>query len=152
MRVAGFSNDSIVDGPGLRFVVFFQGCEHDCEGCHNPDTHALDGGKTVTAERILKRIDKNPLLDGVTFSGGEPFLQAKAIVPLAAEVKKRGLDLIIYTGFTLEEVLENDEMRELLKYADTLVDGRFVLAEKTLDIPHVGSRNQRIINVKEVLR
>jgi anaerobic ribonucleoside-triphosphate reductase activating protein len=148
MRVAGLINDSIVDGPGLRFAVFFQGCEHGCEGCQNPETHDLNGGTQTTKEEILKQIDKNPLLGGVTFTGGEPFLQAAAIVPLAAEVKRRGLNLIIYTGFTLEEVLEDEEMTELLKYADTLVDGKFVLEEKTYDIPFVGSRNQRVFDLQ----
>jgi anaerobic ribonucleoside-triphosphate reductase activating protein len=105
MRIAGIVDDSIVDGDGLRLSVFTQGCPHHCVGCQNPDTHAASGGRDEDTENILARIDENPLLTGITFSGGEPFLQPAPLTRLAKEAHKRGLDVWSYTGYTLEELL-----------------------------------------------
>ena len=105
LRVAGMANDSVVDGPGIRLAVFLQGCARACPGCHNPETHALDGGRIVSGGEILEAARKNPLLQGVTFSGGEPFLQAAALAPLARALHAAGLDIVTYTGYTLEEII-----------------------------------------------
>ena len=99
LRIAGIQRDSIVDGPGLRYVIFAQGCPHGCEGCHNPQTHDFAGGKDADVEVILKEIAENPLLSGVTFSGGEPFCQAQALLPIAETLKAEGKHLMIYTGY-----------------------------------------------------
>jgi anaerobic ribonucleoside-triphosphate reductase activating protein len=149
LRIAGLVNDSIVDGEGLRLAVFLQGCHHGCEDCHNPHTHDPDGGRDISETEILSLIDKNSLLSGVTFTGGEPFLQAKTLVPLASEIKKRGLSLWIYSGFLYEQILEIPEFLDLLDYADVLVDGKFIKEKKTLDMPFVGSSNQRVIYLKD---
>lgn len=149
LRIAGVIRESIVDGPGLRFVVFTQGCPHHCEGCHNPQTHDPNGGYEISIERILEEFGKNPLLQGITLSGGEPFSQAKELVLLARAVKERGKDVVIYTGFTLEELIMSDDndINELLLQCDTLIDGRFILAERDLTLTFKGSRNQRIIDM-----
>ena len=122
IRMAGVIRESIVDGPGLRFVVFAQGCPHGCPGCHNPATHDFNGGKDCALEKILAAIDQNPLLDGVTFSGGEPMCQPEAFCNLAVGIKERGLNLIIYTGYTYEELqalaADRPAIRELLALTD----------------------------------
>lgn len=152
LRVFGTANDSIVDGPGLRFALFVQGCIHNCKGCHNPESHKLDGGTLQDTDEIFEQIQKNPLLDGVTFSGGEPFLQAKALSELAKKIKDTGLNLYVYTGFTYEELLsganEENFWGELLKYTDFLVDGKFEEDKKHYTLLFKGSENQRIIDVQ----
>ena len=154
LRIAGVIRESIVDGPGLRFVVFTQGCTHACEGCRNPATHALDGGYEITSDRILTEFFKNPLLKGITLSGGEPFLQAHDLVPIAQAVKEGKKDVVIYTGYTLEALraMNNDDVNELLSYCDVLVDGPFILAQRDLTLTFKGSRNQRIIDMNETRR
>lgn len=148
IRVAGFTPESIVDGVGLRFTVFVQGCPHRCEGCHNPQTHPASGGRLYTAEEILEKIGRNPLLTGVTFSGGEPFAQAAALLPLARGVRERGLHLCAYSGYTFEELLElGPEVRALLEECQVLIDGPFLLAQRTLEKRFAGSWNQRILDV-----
>ncbi|MDD2955858.1 MAG: anaerobic ribonucleoside-triphosphate reductase activating protein [Oscillospiraceae bacterium] len=149
IRLAGVVRESIVDGPGIRFVVFVQGCPHHCPGCHNPESHAFDGGYDCELEKILAAIDQNPLLSGVTLSGGEPFCQAKALLPLAKAVKERGLHLISYSGWTFEELLESKDpaVRPLLDLCDILVDGRYVEALRDLTLRFRGSSNQRLLDV-----
>lgn len=151
IRLAGVVRESIVDGPGLRFTVFCQGCPHGCEGCHNPDTHDFSGGYDCDIDKILAAVDENPLLDGVTFSGGEPMCQPEAFSLLAAELKERKLNIVTYTGYTYEELLEISKTRpavkELLDLTDLLVDGRFVMAERDLTLPFRGSGNQRVIDM-----
>lgn len=151
IRLAGVVRESIVDGPGLRFTVFCQGCPHGCEGCHNPDTHDFSGGYDCDIDKILAAVDENPLLDGVTFSGGEPMCQPEAFSLLAAELKKRKLNIVTYTGYTYEELLKISETRpavkELLDLTDLLVDGRFVMAERDLTLLFRGSGNQRVIDM-----
>ena len=147
LRVAGLVEDSIVDGDGFRFTIFVQGCKRRCPNCQNPETQPLEGGHEETLETLLQKIRQNPLLTGVTFSGGEPFLQCAPLAKLAKEIHAMGLDIWSYSGYTLEELLARGDEAELalLAEADTLVDGRFEIAQRTLEMPFVGSRNQRII-------
>lgn len=136
--------ESIVDGEGLRYVIFVQGCPHHCKGCHNPQTWRTDKGHTVTIESLLDDIKSNPLLDGVTFSGGEPMLQSEELTKLAKEIKKLGLNIWCYTGFTYEQIKESK--KDFLQYIDVLVDGKFIEEQKCLG-EYYGSRNQRIIRL-----
>ena len=152
IRISGMENDSVVDGPGLRFTIFTQGCEHNCLGCHNPETHDKNSGELVSVDEILQLIDRNPLLDGVTFSGGEPFLQCEDLIPLALEIKKRNLSLVAYTGFLFENLIKDEKTKKLVGLVDILIDGPFVLSERTLNLPYVGSKNQRVINISESLK
>ena len=150
IRLYGTVNDSIVDGPGLRYVVFTQGCPHHCKGCHNPNSHDLLGGYLVDMKDLLLEIDKNSLLDGITISGGEPFIQAKNLISFIKEIKKRHLHIMIYSGYTFEEIMSlGKDERELLSLCDTLVDGRFIQSQRSLSLRYKGSLNQRIINEKE---
>ena len=153
MRIAGMKHDSIVDGPGLRFVVFMQGCEHKCPGCYNPATHDPGGGVDFPMEELVDQMLSNPLTDGLSLSGGEPFGQAADCAALAREAHKAGLNVWCWTGYTLETLLSigTEAQLELLRELDVLVDGPFVLAERTLDLPWRGSRNQRVIRGKESL-
>ena len=155
IRLAGVVRESIVDGPGLRFTVFCQGCPHGCEGCHNPATHDFEGGYDCEISKIIAAVDENPLLDGVTFSGGEPMCQPEAFTVLAEELKKRNLNIMVYTGYTYEELLRLAETRpavgKLLELTDYLVDGRFILAQRDLTLPFRGSTNQRILDMKQTL-
>ncbi|MGI6707194.1 MAG: anaerobic ribonucleoside-triphosphate reductase activating protein [Clostridia bacterium] len=152
IRIAGIIKESIVDGPGIRMVVFAQGCRHNCPGCHNPETHSFDGGTLVTIDSILAQAKSNPLLDGITFSGGEPFEQAEAFAVLAQEAKKMNLDIMTYTGYTYEYILkyasEHKGWGALLDETHILVDGRYEADKKNLLLKFRGSENQRIIDVK----
>lgn len=156
LRLFGTANDSIVDGPGIRYAVFVQGCTHNCKGCHNPGSHSLDGGYEKEVEEIFSEISKNPLLDGVTFSGGEPFLQAKALYELAKLVKEKKLNIYVYSGFTFEQLVaganEENGWRELLEIADFLIDGKFEEDKKHYTLLFKGSENQRIIDLKASLQ
>ena len=153
LRIAGIVRESIVDGPGIRFVVFAQGCPHRCKGCHNESTHDFEGGYDCSIEKILTEIDKNPLLAGVTFSGGEPFCQASAFYDLGIEIKKRGLDIVAYSGYTFERLKDmavtNADISHLLEIIDYLVDGPFFLEEKDLTLEFRGSRNQRFLRMSD---
>lgn len=149
MKVLNIIHDSVVDGEGLRTVVFFAGCPHQCLGCHNPDSWKISNGTNMSLDEILAEIESNPMND-VTFSGGEPFIQAKKIVPLAKMVKELGKNIWIYSGFTYEEIINGKDpyKRELLDVCDVLVDGRFVLEERDLSLTFKGSKNQRIIQLQ----
>ena len=153
IRIAGRVGDSIVDGPGIRYALFVQGCPRNCPGCQNPQTHSLDGGIETTVERILSEIDSNPLLDGVTFSGGEPFMQPEPLLELARECRIRDLNIIIYTGYLWEELIasKNDAWKSLLAETDVLVDGPYVQELRDWKLKFMGSSNQRIIDVKRSL-
>ena len=153
MRIANTVSDSIVDGPGLRFTVFTQGCPHRCPGCHNPQTHDPEGGSWADTEDILAAAAENPLLDGITLSGGDPFLQPVPCLALAEGAHKIGLNVWTYTGYTWEALLEENDAEKLalLKETDVLVDGPFLLAERSLELRFCGSRNQRLIDVKKSL-
>lgn len=151
IKIAGVVKESTVDGPGFRYTVFTQGCPHKCEGCHNPGTHDFNGGKFVSITKLAEDISKNPLLKGVTISGGEPFMQAKKVTSLLKKIDKR-LSVMVYTGFKYEDLLEmaNEEngYLELLQNTDVLIDGKFVLALKSENAPFRGSTNQRAIEAK----
>ncbi len=153
LSLYGFVGDSIVDGPGLRCVVFTQGCPHHCEGCHNPDSHAFSGGTAYTPQQIFAQIQKYPLCKGVTFSGGEPFCQAEGLYPLALLLKGAGYELAAYTGYTFEQLLQGTPaQRQLLSQLDTLIDGPFTLSQKDLSLRFRGSKNQRILHVAQSLQ
>lgn len=156
IRIAGTVEDSIVDGPGLRFVVFTQGCPHHCDGCHNPETHDFAGGKVTTTDALFEQCMENPLCSGVTFSGGEPFCQAEALYELGSRFKSAGKHLMCYSGWTFEELLAKAQREEsvgkLLSIADVLVDGKFDISKRSLSLQYRGSSNQRLINVQESLK
>ncbi len=151
IRVAGITKESVVDGPGIRLVVFAQGCPHGCPDCHNPETHDFEAGQEMETGQIIQMVESSPLLSGLTFSGGEPFTQAASFAALGREVKDRGLNIMTYTGYTYEELLRiasvNDEINALLAVTDILVDGPFIVALRDLTLPFRGSRNQRIIDL-----
>lgn len=148
--------DSIVDGPGLRAVVWTQGCEHNCKGCHNQQTHDLCGGYEVDIKDIIKEISKLRLHRGITLSGGEPFMQAEALIDIAKTCKSNKLDVWAYTGYTFEELTDKKNPSyfsniNLLRNIDVLVDGRFIESKKDINLKFRGSLNQRIIDVKKTL-
>lgn len=164
IRMAGIMRESIVDGPGIRFAIFCQGCPHDCPGCHNPETHDFAGGYDCSIDRILEEIDRDPMLAGVTFSGGEPMCQPVAFSKLGKAVKERGLDITIYSGYTLEQLIdrvkgkgtgkdlsveERKATLELLEMADILIDGPYVASLRDLTLAFRGSSNQRVIDLKK---
>lgn len=150
LKIAGIVDDSIVDGEGVRLTVFTQGCPHHCHGCHNPQTWSLDGGHEVDTEEIVEKLKENPLLSGITFSGGEPFLQPAPLAEIARAAHKLGLDVWSYTGFTLEELKKRTDAQQLLNEVDVLVDGPYVEALRDLTLRFRGSSNQRIVDLKEL--
>ena len=153
IRIAGITNDSVVDGLGIRLTVFTQGCPHHCPGCHNPQSHDFDGGEVYDTDAILEIAQDNFLLDGVTLSGGEPFAQAESCAEIAKGVHALGLNVWCYTGYTYEMLINGDSSwRNLLNHVDILVDGPFILAQRTLDSRFRGSSNQRIIDVPASLK
>lgn len=147
IRVAGLVPESFVDGDGIRYAIFMQGCLKNCEGCQNPETHALNGGKLIETSEIISEIRKNPLLTGITLTGGEPFLQIDAANELARAAKSFGLNVWCYTGYVFEKMPPDAEI--LLKNVDVLVDGEFIESLRDLDLQFRGSSNQRIIDVKK---
>ena len=149
MRIANLISDSIVDGPGLSLTVFTQGCPHRCPGCQNPETHDPSGGREVSVAELAAELDKNPLLQGLTLSGGDPFFQAEECAALAREAKARGLDVWTYTGYTYEALRAEDrpDFRALLSATDVLVDGPFLVARKSYAALFRGSDNQRLIDL-----
>lgn len=151
IRVCGIEPESIVDGPGFRYVLFVQGCPHHCHGCHNPESWTFDAGKDMTVDQIFEEIRKKKGLRGVTFSGGEPFEQAPALVDLAKKIKDSGLTLMSYSGYTLEELeARHDAVTdELLCMLDILVDGRYDEKLRNLTLVYCGSENQRVIDMNK---
>ncbi len=151
IKLAGIVRNSITDGPGIRFTIFVQGCPHHCKECHNESTWDFEEGKYVTIDRLLEEIDKDPLLKGVTFSGGEPICQSKTLKKLAKKIKERALDLVVFTGYTYEQLLEkeDEDVNELLELTDLLVDGPFEIENRDLSLKFRGSSNQRIIDLNK---
>ncbi len=145
VRLAGIKPESVTDGVGVRAVIYFQGCPHDCLGCHNPESHDPSAGYAADTAEILPVVLGNPLVEGITLSGGEPFEQPLAALALARGAKERGKSVWVYTGYRLEEILQRPACRRVLRYIDVLVDGPFVLAERDLALPYRGSRNQRLL-------
>lgn len=154
MRIASTISDSIVDGPGLRFTVFTQGCPHACPGCHNPDTHDPDGGHEEAVEELAEKLFQNPLTDGLTLSGGDPFLQAEPCAALARAARAGGMNVWTYTGYTFETLrgAGRADWDALLAATDVLVDGPFLLARKSYSARFRGSANQRLLDAPASLR
>ena len=151
IRISGIEWEAIVDGEGIRYVIFTQGCPHHCLGCHNPQTHSFDSGKLVLIEDILDDISKRKdWIDGITLSGGEPFCQIGQCSIIAKQAQKMGLSVWCYTGYLFEDLY--GQGAELLNYIEVLVDGPFVQAEKSLELDFRGSRNQRVIDIPESLK
>ena len=150
INVAGISFDSIVDGPGLRNTLFVQGCSHHCPGCHNPETWSHQTNKLMDQQEILDQFlaSKND----VTFSGGEPFEQAKGLEPIARILKEKGYNLWSYSGYTFDQLIQDEDQFNLLKHLDVLVDGRFILEQRSLELKFKGSKNQRLIDVQKSLQ
>ena len=153
LNLAGIQTDSIVDGPGIRTTFFCQGCPHHCEGCHNPETWPFEGGTPMDTQTMVNIVASNPLCKGVTFSGGEPFAQAEGFLELAKALKAEGYEVASYSGYTFEALLHGTSaQRQLLEAIDILIDGQFVLAQKSLEIAFRGSVNQRILDVPKSLQ
>lgn len=152
LYIAGTVKESIVDGPGFRYTIFTQGCPHHCPGCHNPQTHAFDGGKLVSLDDLYQDILKNPMLSGVTFSGGEPFAQPIPLARLAQKLHEAKKHVMSYTGYTFEQLLEmGQDVRALLEQCDLLVDGPYIEAQRSLTLRFRGSSNQRVLDVPKSL-
>ena len=151
--MAGIAGDSIVDGPGIRTTYFSQGCPHHCEGCHNPETWEFGTGTPMETETLAEIARSNPLCRGVTFSGGEPFAQAEGFCELAEILKAEGYEVASYSGYTFEHLRDHGTpaQKRLLFLLDVLVDGPFILAQRSLDLVYRGSANQRIIDVQKSL-
>ncbi|HEY9062753.1 MAG TPA: anaerobic ribonucleoside-triphosphate reductase activating protein [Pseudobacteroides sp.] len=151
IRIAGVVKESIVDGPGIRYVIFSQGCRHNCRGCHNPHTHSFDGGSLVDVDAIINEMRKNPLLDGITLSGGEPFEQAEGFAQLARKARDCGYSVMTYTGYSYEHILKYRHQRsgwdELFENSDVIVDGKYEENKRNLMLSYRGSENQRVIDV-----
>ncbi|MGN0915863.1 MAG: anaerobic ribonucleoside-triphosphate reductase activating protein [Succinivibrio sp.] len=152
LRIAGAINESIVDGPGIRYVVFTQGCLLNCKGCHNPQARPLDGGIEVKLRVLYDEIKENSLVDGVTFSGGEPFLHPEPLYIFANILKSEGYNLWSYSGYTFEKIIQDKSKLRFLSLLDVLVDGPFIEDKKSLELDFRGSSNQRIIDVQKSLK
>ena len=155
LMLSGVVQESIVDGPGIRYVVFVQGCPHHCPGCHNPQTHPFEGGTPADLDQIVAQVAENPLLRGVTLSGGEPFCQPEPLCQLVRRIRALGKDVMVYSGYTLEQLLEMGKaqpaVRELLYLCDTLVDGPYMEEQRDLTLQFRGSANQRVIDLHQAL-
>jgi anaerobic ribonucleoside-triphosphate reductase activating protein len=155
IRLFGTVKGSITDGPGIRYTLFVQGCPHHCFGCHNPSSHSFTDGYLRDTADIFEEIKADPLLDGVTFSGGEPFMQAAELAELAGMIRTLGLPILLYSGYTFTELLDSATLRpgwkELLQQADVLIDGRFELAQRSFDLRFRGSANQCAIDLRTSL-
>ena len=155
VRLAGISYESLVNGPGIRRVFFAQGCLHRCEGCHNPETHDFNGGELFQIDKLIEDVKENPMIKGITFSGGDPFEQAEAFNILAKKLKEINKNIWCYTGYTFENIIKNKDNKawqELLSNIDVLIDGKFILSKKTEILKYRGSENQRIVDVKESIK
>ena len=152
---APLQSDSVVDGFGVRTVIWTQGCSHNCPFCQNPSTHSFDGGALFDIEEIFEELDGLKNQDGITLSGGDPLFQIEAITEIAKYAQKIGLNIWCYTGFTYEKILEMSKTKpvylEFLQNIDVLVDGKFVQELKNLNLLFRGSSNQRLIDVKKSL-
>ena len=153
LRINSIVSESIVDGPGIRMAVFVQGCPHHCPGCHNPQTHDFDGGHLISVSSVFEQYKENPLLRGITFSGGEPFCQAAALAELGRMIRQSGGTVITYTGYIYEDLLEmakkDPAISDLLSVTDWLIDGPYVEELRSLDLEYRGSSNQRILRFRE---
>lgn len=150
---ANLQEDSIVDGQGIRTVIWTQGCSHNCPFCHNPSTHDFKGGELVDLDDVISALENLSGQDGVTFSGGDPMFQPKACSILAKKVHELGMNVWAYTGFTFEELIKstNKDILDFLNEIDVLIDGKFEIEKKSMDLEFRGSSNQRIIDVPKSL-
>ncbi|MCY9579025.1 anaerobic ribonucleoside-triphosphate reductase activating protein [Paenibacillus alvei] len=150
LRVLSILHDSVVDGEGLRTVIFFSGCPHQCKGCHNPQSWNMMNGTEMTVEEVAAEVLSNPLTD-VTLSGGEPFMQAKEVSELARLLRQSGRHIWSYTGYTIEQLMEHGtpDQKELLHSIDVLVDGPFIAERRCPGLPFRGSDNQRIWRIED---
>lgn len=155
VRLSGIAYESLVNGPGLRRVFFAQGCKHNCKGCFNPETHDFEGGEEFNIDSLIDDVKSNPMLKGITFSGGDPLEQGESFAYMAKKFKEIGLNIWVFTGYKFEYILENLNKiagwRELIENIDVLVDGRFEETLKNDNLKFKGSSNQRIIDVKNSL-
>lgn len=153
IRIAGTVPESVVDGPGIRFVVFVQGCPHHCPGCHNPETHDFQGGGLVTISSLEQDLKERPLVTGLTISGGEPFCQAGECAELARAGKTLGKDVVVYSGYTYEQIqqmaTQDKGVADLLSLTDILIDGPYLQDQRDLSLPFRGSANQRMIKLSK---
>ncbi len=151
MRILSVVEESVVDGPGIRTVVFTAGCPHRCKGCHNPSSWNPAGGEEIEVEELVQRI-KLSGWDGVTISGGEPFLQPSELAKLVMACKSLGKNVWVYSGYTLEqlEAMNDEAVQMVLDYADVLVDGRYEQSLRDMGLRFRGSSNQRIIFLNKV--
>lgn len=152
-NIIGINFESIVDGDGVRVVIFFSGCNHHCKGCHNPETHDFNAGRLFSTElqkQIAEYVRETPFISGVTLSGGDPMYSAESIIPFLKELKSLSpaSTIWVYSGFTYEEITADPSMRKLLEMCDVLVDGPFILEQRDITLSYRGSRNQRIIDVQ----
>lgn len=148
MQVAGFLDNSMVNGEGLRSVLFLSGCHHNCPGCHNKDMQAIDYGESLEIDKVVTRIKSNmPLIKGVTISGGDPFTQWEALLPLLKVIKEQSLTCWVYTGYTYSDLVNNEHFKSLLPWIDVLVEGPFIEKRLTQDLLYIGSTNQRILQL-----
>lgn len=156
IRIAGEIQESIVDGPGIRYVVFTQGCPHHCVGCHNPETHDFTVGKIITTNELIENMKHYSHMTGLTISGGEPFAQVAAVLELICEFKTifPTKNILLYTGYTIEELWNKNDKKiiEILSLSDFLVDGKFINRLKDLTLIFRGSSNQRIIDLKKTFK
>ena len=144
--------ESTIDGLGIRYVIFVQGCKHRCYKCQNPSTWDFTIKNNLPTDVILNEIKSDPLLDGVTFSGGDPMYQPEACTELAIKIKSEtNLNIWCYTGFNYEDLIKDTKTSDFLHYIDVLVDGRYIDSERDLTLRFKGSRNQRIIDVQKSL-
>lgn len=145
MKISGLINDSVVDGPGWRMTIFTQGCPHHCHNCHNPETWDYNGGYEISVDELVNKYKNNPLLDGITLSGGEPFIKERKeeLIDLVESIKSIGGSVWAYSGYLIEEL--EREYSEVIKNIDYIVDGVFIEEKKSLGILFRGSTNQRIM-------
>jgi len=152
MRLSGITPESLVDGPGLRFVIFTQGCPHHCPNCHNPESWDIDKGKEFSVKQIIRLLkQQKKTIRGITFSGGEPFLQAEELTQVAQAAHKIGWDVVTYSGYTYEQLIEQQKsdsnIKSLISESDILIDGRYIDEKRIIDLPFRGSSNQRMIDI-----
>lgn len=161
IRITSFIDESFVDGDGIRFAIFLQGCPHNCKGCHNPTTHDFEGGNIIDTKQLIAKYKKNFLIKGITLTGGEPLCQIEAVTELASAAKKLNLSVWCYTGYIYENITNENfrknefftraQINKFLNYVDVLVDGPYIESQRDLTLQFRGSKNQRLIDIPKSL-
>lgn len=156
MNLSGINYESIVDGPGVRLVLYVSGCRHNCEGCHNPSTFSFTAGKECTQDvkdSIIRYVRDHGYISGITFSGGDPLYSANDVESLILDIRQEfpAISIWLYTGFTFEQAMAQPKTRRVLNQCDVMVDGEYIQDERDISLSFRGSRNQRIIDVKQSL-